>query len=166
MNYFTDCYTVFDIKKRFRELAMKNHPDKGGDNETMRIILEQYHAALKANDGQTSTGTDGQEHTYYYNHDNEQAVADKISELLKMRMEGVDIALVGTWIWVSGNTKPYKSQLGKNGAKCRWHSKRNMWYWKPYQTRGRYNRRASFNDLADKYGYKHFSNAEDTVATL
>ena len=34
--------TVADIKKRFRELAHKYHPDKGGDPEQMIQLLEMY----------------------------------------------------------------------------------------------------------------------------
>lgn len=164
INYFLNCMTVFEIKRKFRDLAMENHPDMGGDNETMRVILEQYHAALAGVNGQVSQGNDGKEHTYHYNEVNEQAVADKIQELLKLRMQGVDIALVGTWVWVSGNTKPHKASLGKNGLGLRWHGKRKMWYFNPHPYRGRYNRRASFGDLADKYGYKKFKEEERAIS--
>lgn len=30
-------------------------------------------------------------------------------------MDGVEVELIGLWIWVSGNTKPYKEQLKKLG---------------------------------------------------
>ena len=34
--------TTEDIKKRFRELALKYHPDKGGDSEKFIEILDVY----------------------------------------------------------------------------------------------------------------------------
>lgn len=34
--------TIEDIKKRFRELALKYHPDKGGDSERFMEILDTY----------------------------------------------------------------------------------------------------------------------------
>lgn len=34
--------TLEDIKKRFRELALKYHPDRGGDSEKFIEILEAY----------------------------------------------------------------------------------------------------------------------------
>lgn len=34
--------TMEDIKKRFRELALKYHPDKGGDSEKFIKILDAY----------------------------------------------------------------------------------------------------------------------------
>ena len=34
-----------DVKRRFRELALKNHPDHGGSNEKMAEIIEAYETA-------------------------------------------------------------------------------------------------------------------------
>ena len=164
-HYFMDCLTVFEIKKRFRELALQHHPDHGGDNETMRIILEQYQKALGGADGQTSTDEQGQEHTYYYNEENEQKIADKIQEILSPRLPGdVHIDLIGTWVWVTGNTKPHASKLNRrSGIGLQFHKKRLCWYWKPYKTSGRYNSKVSLNDLASKYGSKRFENEEQAL---
>ncbi len=38
--------TLDDIKKKFRELAQKHHPDHGGDAEKMIEIIEAYHKLL------------------------------------------------------------------------------------------------------------------------
>ena len=159
MNYFLNCKTVFDVKKLFRELAMKYHPDHGGDNETMRIVLEQYHDALRSCHGQTNTGTDGKEHTYKYNWANEVAIAQKIQDILALRLP-VDVSLVGTWIWVQGqNVLTYRKELEQAGLKFQ--SKRGMFYWKPYKGRSRHNSKASFNDLAAKYGHKKYANQQE-----
>jgi len=170
-HYFLNCYTVFEIKAKFRELAMMHHPDKGGDNDTMRAILEQYHDALRGVHGQTSYGSDGKEHTYKYNWANEEGIAKKIQDILALRMQNVDVALVGTWIWVSGNTKPHATRLGRKkdkqgnplGIGLTWHKKRCMWYWKPYKGRSRHDNKASFGDLANKYGYKKFQNDDENT---
>ena len=134
-HYFLNLTTVFEIKKKFRELAMQHHPDLGGDNETMRIILEQYHEALAGVDGQSSFDEQGTEHTYHYNEANEAAIAEKIQQLLSLRMKNVEVALVGTWIWVSGDTKPHSKKLGRKkdadgnpvGLGLSWHGKKKMW---------------------------------------
>lgn len=39
--------TTEDIKKRFRELALKYHPDKGGDSEKFIEILDVYKKLTK-----------------------------------------------------------------------------------------------------------------------
>ena len=35
MKYFTNCKTLDELKAEYRRLAMANHPDRGGDMETM-----------------------------------------------------------------------------------------------------------------------------------
>lgn len=163
MNYFTKGMTPADIKAKYRELAMQWHPDRPHNKdrqneatERMKAINAAYHAALKAADGHTETGTDGRDHTYRYNEAHEEAAAEIISQLLTLQMEGVDIALIGAWVWVSGNTKPYKDELGRNGLKLNWHRQREAWYWKPEGWYSRPNKSADLEDLADKYGAKHF----------
>ena len=41
--YFTKEYeTISDIKKHFRELSKKYHPDKGGTDEQFRELYNEY----------------------------------------------------------------------------------------------------------------------------
>lgn len=44
-------------------------------------------------------------------------------------MADVELEIEGTWMWVSGNTKPHREELKKFGL--RWAPKRKMWYKKP-----------------------------------
>lgn len=154
INYFRDCKTVADIKKLYRELAMLHHPDRGGNTATMQAVNAQYHEALKRADRTQETGSDGTAHTYYYNPEHEQEIMDKISELLGLKLDGIEIWVIGKWVWVQGETKPHREKLGRNGAGLTWHSKRLAWYWKPYEGKSWHNERASLNDLAHQYGAK------------
>ena len=153
MNYFIKFETVEEIKFNYRKLCMEHHPDRGGDTETMQEINKQYQQALESVNGQVSPGTDGADHTYYYHADIEAALMDVINQLIQLRMQDVEIALIGTWLWIIGDTKPYKSQLRNIG--CRWHFKRSCWY---YHT-GTYRSSTSsaeLSDLSEKYGYQSF----------
>lgn len=38
--------TIKETKKRFRKLSLETHPDKGGDEDTYKNILEAYHLIL------------------------------------------------------------------------------------------------------------------------
>lgn len=38
--------TIEEIKKKFRDLAKKHHPDVGGDSEKMIALLDAYHKLL------------------------------------------------------------------------------------------------------------------------
>lgn len=42
MKYFVECKTLDELKKMYRKLALKNHPDRGGDEEVMKKINEEY----------------------------------------------------------------------------------------------------------------------------
>lgn len=48
MKYFTSCTTLDELKKEYRRLAMANHPDRGGDEATMKAINAEYDAVFPA----------------------------------------------------------------------------------------------------------------------
>jgi anaerobic glycerol-3-phosphate dehydrogenase len=153
MNYFEANKTVEDIKAKYRRLALHYHPDQGGDEEKMKAINQEYHEALKRSHGATTQGSDGKEHTYYYNATTEQAVIDKLNELIRMALPDTRIMLVGTWLWVDGNTKPVREKLKDAGLQ--WHTEREKWYWH----QGKYRRgksAADFGTIVAKYGYEEF----------
>jgi curved DNA-binding protein CbpA len=157
MNYFIGATTVEEIKARYRRLAMSHHPDRGGDAEVMKALNHEYHETLRKCHGTTTKGSEGAEHTYYYNETVEQAVMDKLAQLIGFSFPNVRILLVGTWIWVDGATKPVKEQLKATGL--HWHSQREKWYWHA----GRYRRgksNAGFEAIAVKYGYREFESSK------
>ena len=45
--YFTNCKTLDELKAEYRRLAMANHPDRGGDVETMKKINADHDAAFE-----------------------------------------------------------------------------------------------------------------------
>jgi curved DNA-binding protein CbpA len=42
MKYFSHCKTIEEVKAPYKELAKKNHPDRGGDTEIMQRINTEY----------------------------------------------------------------------------------------------------------------------------
>jgi len=160
MNYFSHVNTVIEIKTSYRKLCSIHHPDKGGDTGIMQEINAQYHEALQNVDGQVTTGSDNHEHTYHYDHKVEEDIINKINELLALNMLEAEIALIGTWIWITGQTKQYKDLL--KTAHCKWHSKRKCWFFST-QTKTRYNKKASLNDLAGSYGYTSFNERQKAL---
>jgi len=156
--YFTNCTTPEEIKSLYRKLAFENHPDHGGDTRTMQDINNEYHETLKRANGHTHK--DGErEFTYRYEYEREQAIIETISELLKLKMDDVEIWLIGLWVWIVGDTKPHKEEL--KALKCRWHSKRRCWYWKPYEDRTYYSKK-SLGSLAARYGATRFESESES----
>lgn len=158
--FFINCQTVNEIKSEYRRLCFIHHPDVGGDTATMQQLNAAYHKALKTFHGQVNQGSDGKDHTYYYNQDIEQAIIDKINELLALRLPNINILLVGTWIWVDGDTRPVKDSLKKAGLK--WHSKRSKWFFHTATFHRKYSG-IDFDDLCDVYGAKSYKN-EDHIS--
>lgn len=154
--FFANLATVEEIKAHYRRLAIKYHPDKGGDLRIMQAINQQYHDALKRCDGQRRT-EGAKEYRYTYEQDVEQAVIEKIAALVGLGHEDLTIALIGTWLWVTGNTKTHKEQLKALGLK--FHAGREAWFFnvKPWKG-GR--SRSGLAGLAMKYGYKEFASRE------
>ncbi|MBW4595504.1 MAG: hypothetical protein KME46_22015 [Brasilonema angustatum HA4187-MV1] len=156
INYFSQSKTVEDIKSLYRSLAMQHHPDRGGSEDVMKEINRQYHEALKACDGKTSHTSEGEEKTYRYRADIENELMDKLLELLKLR--SLNIALIGYWIWVGGDTKPNREALKEAGL--HWHSERKLWYYKPLGWKKARKSKGTLGELAQKYGYRGFQTAE------
>ena len=47
MIYFKDLNSMEAVKKQYRKLAMKYHPDRGGDEETFKQINNEYEEAME-----------------------------------------------------------------------------------------------------------------------
>jgi len=45
MEYFKQCRSQ-EVRQRYKELALKHHPDRGGDNAVMQEINLQYEAIM------------------------------------------------------------------------------------------------------------------------
>ncbi len=163
-SYFARCATVAEVKSEYRRLAMLHHPDRGGDTATMQAVNAAYHDALKRMDGQTTNGTDNKPHTYRYDAQRESEIAAALAKILAIKMTAT-VALIGNWIWVTGDTKPVKEELKALG--CCWHAKRVAWYWRPEEQKymHRYASHADLGDLAAVYGYKIFNTSADAEAS-
>ncbi len=63
---------------------------------------------------------------------------------------GLTIEVCGVWIWVSGDTKPYKDQLKSAGY--RWAPKKVMWMWKPEGCKSKGRGKFSMDEIRSAHG--------------
>ena len=47
MKYFKDLNSMEAVKKQYRKLAMKYHPDRGGNEEVFKQINNEYEEAME-----------------------------------------------------------------------------------------------------------------------
>lgn len=131
---------IQDLKKQYKALVKKFHPDNGGDEEILKSVNQEYEKALKEL-------TEPKERDNI-NWDDVHAYMDKLTGIINV--PGVFIEIIGTWLWVSGDTTPVKDQLKENGFK--WHSKKKMWFWYPGKYRRFGKRQYSIDEIRNKYG--------------
>lgn len=48
---------------------------------------------------------------------------------LRQNLPALSVAVVGSWVWVSGNTIEFRAALRGHGL--RWAPEKGKWYWKP-----------------------------------
>ena len=73
---------------------------------------------------------------------------DLINELMKM--DDIIIEIIGCFVWLTGNTKPYKEKLKE--LKFMWHSKKMAWYLKPKEYKKRSQKDYDLEEIRTMYG--------------
>ena len=154
IDYFEKCPRLEDIRSRFRELAFSYHPDRGGDTAIMQEVNCQYLSALKAFHGTKTFTSNNKEYEFKYNEKLEKEIIEKLQAVLAVEMIGVEVLLIGTWIWVVGTTKEYKETIKSLGFK--WHREKACWFYHVGKWRGKGSKK-SLEEIADTYGYKKYA---------
>jgi curved DNA-binding protein CbpA len=147
LKYFNPAPTTAEeLKKQYRELAKRYHPDKGGSKEEMQAVNAEYDRLFpklkdvhKNKDGETYTKETAETPDYF---------KDLITEL--MRFEDVVIEIIGCFVWLSGNTKPYKDQI--KALRFKWHTKKFMWYLAPEDYKKRSRKNYEMDEIRSMYG--------------
>ena len=145
-NEFIKCTTLEELKKVYKKLALANHPDRGGNVETMKevnALYDEYFAKLK----DIHKNKDGETYTKE-NKETPDIFKDIIDQLI--RMNGVEIEIIGCFIWIGGNTKPYKDEIKKMGFK--WHSNKKLWYKAPADYRKKSKKKYEMEEIREMYG--------------
>ena len=146
MKYFANIKTLEELKKEYKRLALENHPDRGGDVEVMKAINAEYDIMFnKVKD--IHINAKGETYTKE-NTETPSEFKDIIDKLI--RMEGLEIEIIGCFIWLSGNTRAHKDNIKALGFK--WHSTKKMWYKAPEDYRKRSKKKYSIEEIRDMYG--------------
>lgn len=139
--YFSGCRSLEEVKRRYKKLAMKHHPDRGGDTATMQDINNEYESVMK-----------NPFFSFSEQSEQEQQEFIKYPEIIDqvIGLQGIIIELIGNWIWISGNTYPYKNQLKLIGFYFA--PKKIMWYYRPSDYKSSNRNPKTIEYIRSKYG--------------
>lgn len=135
-----------ELKKQYRVLAMKHHPDCGGSTADMQSINAEYDllfAKLKdihtAADGSTYKATTTETPEQF------RSIIEKL-----ITLDGVVIEIVGSWLWLTGNTYIHREQIKALGF--RWANSKKAWYYHIDEYRKTSKKTFTLEQIRELYG--------------
>ncbi len=156
MTYFKDINTLEELRKQYKELLKKHHPDNGGNVADMQEINAEYDRLFKIlkdrHESKSADSKDGNAKTDFNNMKYDFSEDAKLREVLQqiITFDGINIEIVGCWIWVDGNTYEYKDTLKNIGFK--WAREKKKWYFHTEAFRKRSHKKLSMEDIRNYYG--------------
>lgn len=140
MRYFEGISTLDDLKRRYHALCKELHPDCGGNEDDMKALNAEYAQMLgRVMQGNYSTEAEASELLY----------RDKIAAIA--HLEGLELEIIGKWLWVSGNTYAHRETLKREGF-C-FAPVKKLWFFRALEYRTRTRGEAQdINDIRSKYG--------------
>lgn len=127
--YFSSSMTAAEAKREYYKLIFEFHPDRaiitGRDKaeceRVCKVINAEYDEGCKrgwrevADDGFRAEDMGSDERTFY---------ADTLTGLTRTPLR---VELVGSWLWIFGNTLPWQGYLKELG--CHWAKTKQAWCW-------------------------------------
>lgn len=155
MKYLKNIKSLEELKKAYRELTKKLHPDCGGSDAEMKILNNEYDELFEVLKNKHNATAD-ESHKTTETPDEFKSIIDKL-----IRMQGVEVELCGSWIWCRGNTWTYRDDL--KAAGFQWSKSKKSWYWfhreedsDNRKKRGHY----TMDKIREKFGSQLFENLD------
>ena len=151
MKWFKEIDTLDGLRKLYRKLVVKYHPDNGGSEEAIKEINAEYDILFKRlknnfeHKDSYNNATDKQKQSYDWQKDVQ--IREIIMQL--SRFKDIKVEIIGVWIWVS-NCYEYRKELKALGF--RWASQKQMWYLHFDDFHKFSSRSASMSYIRAKYG--------------
>ena len=159
MTYFKNVNTLNELRKQYKELLKKYHPDNpNGSTEATQQINAEYDKLFKLLKNKHESKEPETESKHASDNMKWDFAEDAaLREILQkvIHFENIVIELCGSWIWISGNSYQYKDELKEIGFK--WASQKKQWFWHgDKEFRKKRNKPLSMDDIRSYYGSTEF----------
>ena len=163
LKYFDNISSFMDLKKKYKELCFKLHPDLGGNKEEFQNMQNEYESVFEYWKKNNNTTQEKKYHTS----ENVKDYKEVVEKLLKL---GIEFDVVNNWIWIPATkeTYPVKEKINALGFI---YSKAKRKFWKDLsgfvteKTRG-YKSRKKYSDITSKYGCQTFKGKKEEIKQL
>ncbi len=129
------------VKTAYRKACITFHPDKNPAGLEMMKAVNLAYKTLK----DVSENIDNSDLDY------SEKLNDAINAIINI--EGLIVEICGSWVWLSGNTKPHKNTIKTAGYF--WASKKRQWYFRPSDYKSRSRGGVSMDKIRDMHGSTH-----------
>ena len=162
IRFFFGIETAEELKKEFKKLALKLHPDNGGDAEEFKAMQAEF-SKLWDNLKNIHTNKKGEQ---YDTTGTDRATTETAAEFMNiieklMFIADISVELCGSWIWVSGNTKEHRDLLKELGFK--YSSNKQMWYYQRDGVRKFHKKAWTIDEIRNAYGSKTYKGERESV---
>lgn len=157
-NYFVNVETLEELRRQYKNLLKKYHPDNaGGSVEITQAINAEYadlFNVLKDIHEKEEAGKDFQSDysKNMFDFENDEALRDVLSRIINFNM---DIEIIGAWIWCF-NSYHYKNELKEMGF--RYAPKKKAWYFHTDKFKKSSRKDLSIDDIRNYYGSTKIEN--------
>lgn len=151
MEYFKSVSNLSELRKQYKELLKKHHPDNGGDVADMQGINSEYDKLFKMlKDKHDSKATDSDK-TSYENMKYDFAEDEKLREMLNkiIAFHGITLEVIGNWLWAF-DSYDYRKEL--KGLGFKYAKNKKAWYWHSDAFRKKSRKSLSMDDIRSYYG--------------
>jgi curved DNA-binding protein CbpA len=145
MAHFKNIDSLDQLRKEYHRLALQFHPDRGGCEETMKAINNEFEKLSKS---LINANTDFSAARKVYENQVSEEIIETINKIIDLI--GIDIEIIGSWVWLTGNTYPNREAIKEAGFN--FSRQKSAWYWHAGDYRKRNGKMSSLDDVRDFWG--------------
>lgn len=126
--YLKGVNTLQELKKLYYAMAMKLHPDHGGDLEAMKRLNNEFDFLKTKLPNEQQKNDNTTKKQYQETTVSMDQFRDIIEELL--RYPKITIEIIGSWLWISGTgTFKIKDEILYKKLHCEYSKSNKKFYW-------------------------------------